>query len=51
VPKETKKIAALNFHLTQKEKEDLYQSIDNYENQAAIVTMLRLLNPADTTLH
>ncbi|MFI5195963.1 MAG: hypothetical protein ACHQD8_02645 [Chitinophagales bacterium] len=43
VPRESKKVAALNFHLTQKEKEDLYQSIDNPENQAAIDTLLQLL--------
>ena len=43
VPKESKKVAALNFHLTQKEKEDLYQSIDNPENKAAIDTLIKLL--------
>jgi len=43
MPKESKKAAALNFHLTQKEKEDLYQSIDNPENMAAIDTLIRLL--------
>jgi hypothetical protein len=43
VPKESKKVAALNFHLTQKEKEDLYQSVDNRDNKAAIDTLVRLL--------
>jgi len=43
VPKESKKVAALNFHLTQKEKEDLYQSLNNPENMAAIDTLARLL--------
>jgi len=43
VPKESKKVAALNFHLTKKEKEDLYQSIDNPENKAAIDTLVKLL--------
>jgi hypothetical protein len=43
VPKESKKVAALNFHITQKEKEDLYQSINNRENRAAIDTLLRLI--------
>ena len=43
VPKESKKVAALNFHLTQKEKDDLYESINNPENIAAIDTLLLLL--------
>ena len=44
VPKESKKVAALNFHITQKEKEDLYESINNPENQAAIDTFIKLIN-------
>lgn len=40
VPKESKKIAALNFHLTQNEKEDLYESINNKENMDAIDSLL-----------
>jgi len=43
VPQESKKVAALNFHLTQKEKEDLYESINNRDNQAAIDTFLQLI--------
>jgi hypothetical protein len=43
VPKESKKVAALNFHLTQKEKEDLYNSIYYPENQAAIDTLQQLI--------
>ncbi len=43
VPKESKKVAALNFHLTNKEKEDLYQSIGNPENAAAIDSIINLL--------
>jgi len=43
VPKESKKVAALNFHLTQKEKRDLYQSINNYGSQAAIDTLIKLM--------
>jgi len=43
VPKESKKMAALNFHLTQKEKEDLYQSINYPGNIAAIDTLVKLL--------
>jgi hypothetical protein len=43
VPKESKKVAALNFHLTQKEKEDLYLSIYTRDNQATIDTLAKLL--------
>lgn len=43
VPKESKKVAALNFHLTQKEKEDLFQSIYNPENKAAIDTLIKYI--------
>lgn len=43
VPQEANKSAALNFHLTLKEKEDLYQCIYNKENQKAIDTLLKLL--------
>jgi hypothetical protein len=43
LPQESKKVAALNFHLTQKEKEDLYRSIDNPGNQAEIDTLVRML--------
>ncbi len=43
VPLESKKVAALNFHLTQKEKEDLYESVNNRGNQAAIDTLEQLL--------
>ncbi len=43
VPKEANKSAALNFHLTLKEKEDLYESIYNADNQRAVDTVLKLL--------
>ncbi len=43
VPKEPTKYAALNFHLTSKEKEDLYESIHFDENRKAIDTLLKLL--------
>ena len=43
VPKESKKTAALNFHITQKEKEDLYQSIYYPENLAAVNTLIKML--------
>jgi ABC-type multidrug transport system fused ATPase/permease subunit len=43
VPKEVKKVVALNFHLTQKEKEDLYQSMYHPRNLAAADSMIQLL--------
>lgn len=43
IPKEFKKTAALNFHLTQKEKEDLYESIDQPYNQAEVQRLVKLL--------
>ncbi|MCD6012094.1 MAG: hypothetical protein K0Q79_1956 [Flavipsychrobacter sp.] len=42
VPKESKKVASLNFHLTQKEKEDIYESIYNAYNAAAVDTLLSI---------
>jgi Patatin-like phospholipase len=44
VPEESKKAAALNFHLTQREKDDLYQSVYNTENQESIRQFLQLLH-------
>lgn len=43
IPKEFKKTAALNFHLTQKEKEDLYESINHPYNQGEIKKLMKLL--------
>jgi hypothetical protein len=43
VPKQPKKAVALNFHLTQKEKEDLNQSIYYTGNQKAMDSLLRIL--------
>jgi hypothetical protein len=43
VPGKHNKSAALNFHLTSKEKEDLYLSLGNEENKKAINTLVRLL--------
>jgi hypothetical protein len=43
VPKESKKAAALNFHLTQQEKDDIYQSIYNKDNLRTIDTLIRIL--------
>lgn len=44
IPREFEKVAALNFHLTQKEKEDLYESIDHPYNQAEVDRLVKLLN-------
>jgi len=44
IPQEVNKSAALNFHITQKEKQDIYQSIYHVQNQAAIKTFLQLLH-------
>ena len=43
VPKEANKTAALNFHLTQQEKQDISQSIYNAGNQAGIDSIVKLL--------
>jgi hypothetical protein len=45
VPREPKKAAALNFHLTIKEKDDIFHSIDDRENRDAMDTLLKLLQP------
>ena len=46
VPKEANKTAALNFHLTQQEKQDISQSIYNERNQAGIDSVVTLLKTA-----
>jgi hypothetical protein len=43
IPKEFKKTASLNFHLTQKEKEDIYESINHPYNQAEMKKLLKWL--------
>ena len=43
VPREHTKTAALNFHLTQKEKEDLYESINDPYNQSEVERLLEAL--------
>jgi hypothetical protein len=43
IPEKEEKLAALNFHLTQKEKEDLYKSIAQPYNKAMSDTLLNLL--------
>ncbi len=44
IPREFKKTAALNFHLTRQEKEDLYESINQSYNEAEIKRLVGLLN-------
>jgi hypothetical protein len=44
IPHEVNQSAALNFHITQKEKQDIYQSIYNPQNQKAAKEFLQLLN-------
>lgn len=43
IPEKNGKTAALNFHLTQQEKDDLYKTMYNKVNQAAKDTLLHLL--------
>lgn len=43
IPHETNKAAALNFHLTKKEKEDIYNSMHNRENMESVEKLLDLL--------
>jgi hypothetical protein len=43
IPEEEDQLAALNFHLTQREKQDLYRSVQDEENQAAIRALIKLL--------
>lgn len=43
VPAKQNNSAALNFHLTHKEKEDLYQSIYNWQNRREIDSLVKIL--------
>ncbi len=43
VPKETEKGAALNFHLTAREKRDVKESFNNSFNQASLTLLIKLL--------
>jgi hypothetical protein len=45
IPQEKTKAAALNFHLTSKEKIDISESINNEANQKAVQQLLQLLQP------
>lgn len=44
IPESRTEAAALNFHLTTKEKKDIYNSMDNYTNQEAVKKLLGLLD-------
>lgn len=43
IPAKEDHMAALNFHLTQKEKEDLYHAIDHPRNEAMLDSLVMLL--------
>ena len=43
IPEESRKYAELNFHLTPKEKTDIYKSVFAPENRSATDTLVRLL--------
>jgi len=45
IPEKEERSAALNFHLTQKEKEDLYHSVYQRQNMAMVDTLLHYLQP------
>jgi hypothetical protein len=51
IPKEREEAAALNFHLTRKEKADILNSINNVENQRGAQAFLQALNNKDTMLN
>lgn len=44
IPEDNKKVAALNFHVTAKEQEDLLKSIYHNDNDNEIKRLLKLLN-------
>ncbi len=48
IPREKNNAAALNFHLTKKEKEDIYNSLFDAENKKSIDLLLTLLNTGST---
>ncbi len=43
IPQEEDQVAALNFHITQKEKQDIYQAIYHPQNRFAVQKILKLL--------
>ena len=45
IPEEQEKMAALNFHLTQREKNDLYGAVHHPQNKAATQQFLSLIKP------
>lgn len=44
IPEEEEKGAALNFHLTSREKMDIYYSMNNEINRRAVDTLMKLMN-------
>lgn len=44
IPNTKEESAALNFHLTRRERQDLYQAVSHPQNQAAIKRFLQLLH-------
>ncbi len=44
IPQEEDQVASLNFHMTQREKQDIYQAIYHPKNQASVKRLLELLN-------
>lgn len=47
VPEKSEKIAALNFHLTAREKRDVVASFNNQFNQASLKSLLKLMQKAN----
>jgi hypothetical protein len=43
IPREFTRTAALNFHLTSREKEDIYSSVNHPQNEAEIKKLVKLL--------
>jgi hypothetical protein len=51
IPKEPEEAAALNFHLTKKEKTDIINSIYNVENQRGAQAFLETINKPDPIIN
>jgi hypothetical protein len=45
IPREFTRTAALNFHLTKREKEDIYESVNHPYNQIEIMKLIKMLDP------
>ena len=48
IPREFTRTAALNFHLTRREKEDIYSSVNHPHNEAEIKKLVKLLQGSDS---